>query len=173
MCLAADADGALSLSDVANHYRQDGLGMETAFRTQTWWVRIFMSVLGIATTNAYLMFVAICKRNGVPTDKPFKAFINELATALCQQGKPAAQAAHKKRRHSGGASEEHVDKAAREVQELGITCKFARVGSSTPVQVRCVAGASALAYPVCCGGPGEQASQTQAPVRGGGRRRRA
>ena len=48
-------DGAPAL-DVHNHIRQDGISLETVWRTDRWHHRFFASMFGIIETNAFLAF---------------------------------------------------------------------------------------------------------------------
>jgi hypothetical protein len=130
---------------VANHYRQGGLSLETAFRTQTWWHRVFMSVLGIAVTNAYLMFKTIRERDPSASQvMSFRDFVNATAVALCGDARAAAAAASRVssaarpagRRSLGGIV--HVDQVAirRQLSEQGFHCKFERLIDASPARVR-------------------------------------
>lgn len=47
--------------DIHNHIRQDGLSLETVWRTQKWQHRMFACILGIVETNAFLAFNYFCK----------------------------------------------------------------------------------------------------------------
>ena len=48
-------DGAPAL-DIHNHIRQDGLSLETIWRTERWHHRFFAAMFGIIETNAFLAF---------------------------------------------------------------------------------------------------------------------
>ena len=48
-------DGAPAV-DIHNHIRQDGLSLETVWRTERWHHRFFAAMFGIIETNAFLAF---------------------------------------------------------------------------------------------------------------------
>ena len=48
-------DGAPAV-DIHNHIRQDGLSLESVWRTERWYHRFFAAMFGIIETNAFLAF---------------------------------------------------------------------------------------------------------------------
>jgi hypothetical protein len=48
--------GAAATIDVHNHHRQSALALEEAWRTTTWWHRVFATIVGVTETDAYLAY---------------------------------------------------------------------------------------------------------------------
>ena len=43
--------------DMHNEKRQARLALEKHFRVQVWWMRFFTTIIGVAVTNAFLLFL--------------------------------------------------------------------------------------------------------------------
>jgi hypothetical protein len=91
--------------------------------THTWWVRIFMSVLGIATTNAYLLYKAAHKKHGASTEMSFHQFINQVASSLCDIGRSVARPGPAGRRRHPVAAEERENFGGL-LAEFNCVCEF-------------------------------------------------
>lgn len=74
-----------SAVDIADHYRQGSLSLETSWKTKCWYIRVFATVLGIIFTDCYLAYVLEYKEHhfGLTTEcKDFHTFLDELAYQL-------------------------------------------------------------------------------------------
>jgi hypothetical protein len=58
---------AAPATDIHNHLRQGGLGLERAWGTHTWWHRPIATLLGIIEVDAFLAFRLFC--GGNPNEK--------------------------------------------------------------------------------------------------------
>jgi hypothetical protein len=65
--------------DIHNHYRQGGLGLERSIQTQTWWMRVFCTILGIIETDAYVAYIRFSPHGRDMTHREFTA---QLARAM-------------------------------------------------------------------------------------------
>jgi hypothetical protein len=54
--IVAELFNGFSVIDVADHYRQGILHIEAAWKTKTWWHRIFATILGIIVTDCYFAY---------------------------------------------------------------------------------------------------------------------
>ena len=85
---------SVDLADqLRNEYRPDAKW----WRNKKWWWSIFLWLLGVVCTNAYLIMLKRCEEEGVPQAKvrSHKSFLEELATQLA-----ASQPPKKKKRNS-------------------------------------------------------------------------
>lgn len=71
--------------DVHNHLRQGGLNLEEAWRTETWWMRLYATFVGMIETNAYLAYSRLHPRadRDPSHDISHRRFTDTLAYALC------------------------------------------------------------------------------------------
>ena len=70
--------------DIHNQYRQGILAIERTWKTKSWELRIFQSVMGMILVNAYLAYKHVTKQ-----DPTLREFTNRVALAMC--AKPGEQ----------------------------------------------------------------------------------
>ena len=73
-----DASAAI---DVHNHFRQGSLSLETALRTNRWDIRLFSTILGMATVDAYLAY-SYFRSSSETQHENMTKFLRPLVTAL-------------------------------------------------------------------------------------------
>jgi hypothetical protein len=66
--------------DVHNHFRQGGIHMEQAWQTQTWWHRVFSTLLGMWATDAFLAFRHFLPSS--PLSASLSTFMEQLVIEL-------------------------------------------------------------------------------------------
>jgi len=71
---------AFSAIDVHDHLRQGSLEMEREWKTQSWVLRIFATVLGMITVNAFNAYIYMMEHNGPQLD--FNKFLGKLSYEL-------------------------------------------------------------------------------------------
>jgi len=54
-----------SAVDVHNHSRQGTLALERSWKTNAWWHRVFVTVLGVIYTDCFLAYKLDCSRSGI------------------------------------------------------------------------------------------------------------
>jgi hypothetical protein len=71
-----------SVIDVHDHLRQGSLNLEEGWRTQTWWHRIFATMLGVIITDCFMAYRYERKMIGAPEGIDFNRFLGRLAYEL-------------------------------------------------------------------------------------------
>ena len=65
-----------STIDVHDHFRQGSLRMESGWKTQKWWHRVFASMLGMIATDSYLAYRHDCRRFVNEEDDAYDCFLD-------------------------------------------------------------------------------------------------
>jgi hypothetical protein len=139
---------AANAIDVHNHYRQGTIALERAVRTQCWWFRLFTTMLGVAITNAFLVFRHFHPNHRfVVCDTSMTSFVaqlaQELVTNTCFSASPMVL------RHAQDVDDDDVESFVQEhvVAPLRLHPIYKREkGSKLRSQLRCCSCGRRSAY---------------------------